>query len=322
MLTDPNETRKVSVIIPTLNAGAAFAELLRLLRAQTLLPYEIIVIDSSSNDDTAEIARRAGAKVLTVLRSEFDHGGTRNLAASQATGDILLFMTQDALPCNEQLIKQLLAPFDQDEHIVYAYARQVAYPEANTIERLAREHNYPNRSRIKSQQDIEQMGLKAFFCSNVCAAIRRSTFHDMGRFAAPVIFNEDLFMSATCMLRGYKIAYTAEAMVYHSHDYSASQQFKRYFDNGVSMRSNEWITPYSSVGKAGSGLVRLQLQGLLAEGQWYLVPKLVIDSAAKLLGYKLGLSYRRLPMFLRRRFSMHQLIWTHIEAKEGVTFKQ
>ncbi|CAM4330657.1 rhamnosyltransferase [Paenibacillus endophyticus] len=323
MLTKSNPVCRVSVIIPTLNAGPDLNELLKRLKQQSLPPCELIVIDSSSNDGTAELAREAGALVIPVKRSEFDHGGTRNHAAMLAKGDILMFMTQDAMPRDEKLIEELVKPLLMTEKNVYAYARQLAKPEANVLERLAREHNYPAESKLKSYEDIDRLGIKTFFCSNVCSAIRREVFEAMGRFQEPVIFNEDLFMAAKCVLSGYSIAYSAEAAVYHSHDYSAVEQFKRYFDNGISMRCNTWITPYSAVGKAGSNLVKLQLKQLHKERQWLLVPKLAVESAAKLLGYKLGMNYRLLPSFLTRKLSMHRLILTHIENQaSGVAMKQ
>ncbi|WP_138755227.1 glycosyltransferase family 2 protein [Paenibacillus sinopodophylli] len=323
MLTNSYSACRVSVIIPTLNAGPDLHELLKRLKQQSVPPYEIIVIDSCSNDGTAEIAQAAGAQVISVQRSEFDHGGTRNVAARQATGDILMFMTQDALPRDDKLIEELIKPLLLNEKAVYAYARQLAKPGANILERLAREHNYPAESQFKSYADIERIGIKTFFCSNVCSAIRREVFEAMGRFQEPVIFNEDLFMAAKCVLSGYQIAYCAEAVVYHSHDYSITEQFKRYFDNGISMRCNTWITPYSAVGKAGSNLVKLQLKQLHESRQWQLIPKLAVESAAKLIGYKLGMNYRFLPSFLTRKLSMHRLILTHIEKQtSGVTMNQ
>ncbi|MFF2480861.1 glycosyltransferase family 2 protein [Paenibacillus sp. NPDC058071] len=307
----------VSVIIPSLNAGPAFTELLEKLNDQTLRPHEIIVVDSSSEDGTLELAHQAGAKTINVLRSEFDHGGTRNFAASNAIGDILVFMTQDAVPCNERMLEALVAPIVADASVSSAYARQVAYPQASLPERLAREGNYPQQSTIKSKADVERLGIKTFFCSNVCSAIRRDVFNEMGRFPAPVIFNEDLFMAAKCIMEGgYKVAYAADAAVYHSHDYTIRQQFRRYFDNGVSMRMNEWILRYSAVGRAGTGLLRKQLSGLWAGRSWYLIPKLILETAAKLVGYKLGQHYHRLPKALCRRFSMHKQIWLSLETRQ------
>jgi rhamnosyltransferase len=323
MLTNSESTFRVSVIIPTLNAGAEFEELLERLQRQSVPPHEIIVIDSASEDGTQELARKAGVRLMNVERKDFDHGGTRNQAAIQAQGNILLFMTQDALPYDENLIEELTRPLIEQESIVYSYARQLPRLGSNVLEQLARQYNYPAESQIKSYEDIEQLGIKTFFCSNVCSAIKRDTFEAMGRFQEPVIFNEDLFMAAKCILTGYKVAYSARAIVYHSHDYSIKQQFKRYFDNGISMRCNTWITPYSAVGKAGSKLVKLQLQELHQTRQWLLIPKLVAESAAKLIGYKLGMNFRRLPSFITRRLSMHRLILTHIENNSpGVTMKQ
>jgi rhamnosyltransferase len=322
MHTNRESAYKVSVIIPTLNAGTELEQLLERLQRQTVLPYEIIVIDSCSTDGTAELAQRAGVRVMKVERTEFDHGGTRNRAAMEARGDILMFMTQDALPYDDKLIEELIRPLTEGDKVVYAYGRQIARPEATLLEKLARQHNYPQQSEVKSYEDIEQLGIKTFFCSNVCSAIRRETFESMGRFQEPVIFNEDLFMAAKCVLTGYKIAYSAEAVVYHSHNYTVMQQFKRYFDNGISMRCNTWITPYSAVGKAGSKLVKLQLKELHRNGQWLLIPKLVAESVAKLIGYKLGMNYRLLPAFVTRKLSMHRLILVHLKNHgSNVTLK-
>ena len=312
---------RVSVIIPTLNAGSVLSLLIGQLQEQTIKPYEIIVIDSESEDGTAQRARKAGVHVLTVKRSEFDHGGTRNRAAAEAKGDILMFMTQDALPYDDQLVEKLVRPLaaaDGDEAsggVAYSYARQLAHSEANALEQLARLHNYPEQSHIRSYKDLDELGIKTFFCSNVCSAIRRNVFERMGRFQEPVIFNEDMFMAAKCILNGYQVAYCAEARVIHSHNYSVAQQFKRFFDNGVSIRLNEWIRPYSAVGGAGSKLVRLQLSGLNERRQWHLIPKLIVESAAKLLGFKLGQHYVRLPKFVVRRISMHPLIWNSLERR-------
>lgn len=308
MHTDQQSVCRVSVIIPTLNAGSALHTLLDKLQDQTVKPHEIIIIDSESVDGTPQLAQQAGARVITVCRSEFDHGGTRNLAAAAAEGSILLFMTQDAEPMNEHMIHELIEPLRTKDKVVYAYARQCARPDADVLEQLAREHNYPEQSQVKSFEHVSQMGLKTFFCSNVCSAIRTETFEAMGRFQAPVIFNEDLFMSARCILSGFKVAYCAEALVYHSHQYSLMQQLRRYFDNGVSMSCNSWIMPYSAVGKAGSSLVKQQLKALLDSRRWLHIPYLVLEAGAKLVGYKLGIHFRRLPTFMRKKLSMHKHI--------------
>ncbi|MDQ0060624.1 glycosyltransferase family 2 protein [Paenibacillus harenae] len=320
MHTDQQSAYRISVIIPTLNAGPALHNLLDKLQNQTYRPHEIIVIDSESIDGTPQSAKQAGARVITVRRSEFDHGGTRNMAVEAAEGNILLFMTQDAEPLNEHMIEELTKPLRAGNEVVYAYARQCARPEADILEQLARRHNYPEKSQVKSFEHVGQMGIKTFFCSNVCAAIRKETFEAMGRFQAPVIFNEDLFMSARCILSGFKVAYCAEALVYHSHHYSLMQQLRRYFDNGVSMSCNSWIMPYSAVGKAGSSLVKQQLKALIESRRWLHIPHLMLEAGAKLVGYKLGIHFRKLPTFMRRRLSMHKhILERYIEQNRAMT---
>ncbi|QYR24358.1 glycosyltransferase [Paenibacillus sp. sptzw28] len=298
----------VSVIIPTYNAGPLFGELLLKLQRQTLAPYEIIVVDSSSTDGTADAAKRAGARVFTVLQSEFDHGGTRNYAAGLARGDVFVFMTQDALPSDDRMLEELVKPF-ADEKTSCVYGRQLPRPDANILERLSRGFNYPEHSMKKDKSDIPRMGVKTFFCSNVCAAYRKEVFYEAGRFPEPVIFNEDLFFAAKCILQGYSVAYAAEARVIHSHDYTLKQQFRRFFDNGVSMRNNEWVFQYSAVGREGSRLLRAQLSALYEERKWLWTVRLIAESAAKFLGYQLGTRYRSLPAALCIRLSMHRKIW-------------
>ena len=158
MLTNSGVPR-LSVIIPTWNAGEGFGELLKRLSQQSFKPHEIIIIDSSSTDGTAELARQAGAFVMTIEQQMFDHGGARNRAASVATGDILVFMTQDALPADDSLLEELIRPLAAEE-VAYVYARQLPYPDANLLERTARAHNYSDESMIKSQHDIPRMGSK------------------------------------------------------------------------------------------------------------------------------------------------------------------
>ncbi|MBW7475044.1 glycosyltransferase [Paenibacillus oenotherae] len=312
----------MSVIIPTYNAGPALQVLLDRLQQQTLQPCEIIVVDSSSTDGTAELAQQYGARVFTVLQSEFDHGGTRNYAAGLARGDILVFMTQDAIPADSSMLCELTRPL-QDERVACSYGRQLARADATILERMMREYNYPEASASKDKSHLPQLGIKTFFCSNVCAAVRKETFVEAGRFPEPVIFNEDLFFAAKCILQGYSVVYAAKAQVIHSHNYSLMAQFRRFFDNGVSMRNNEWVFQYSAVGKEGMSMIRNQLQSLHRQRQWKWMPRLVAESAAKFLGYQLGKRHRQLPNTLCVKFSMHPRIWGKMSmATGGIAEKQ
>ena len=102
----------ISLIIPTLNAAEYMPGLIDILGRQTRKPDEIIVIDSESGDATVRMAEQAGFRTLKVKKSEFDHGGTRNYAVAMSKGDIVMFLSQDALPSDEHYVENMLAGFD------------------------------------------------------------------------------------------------------------------------------------------------------------------------------------------------------------------
>ncbi|WP_246070575.1 glycosyltransferase family 2 protein [Paenibacillus kobensis] len=278
----------MSVIIPTWNAGPEFSELLKSLRGQSVPPNEIIVIDSSSTDGTADVARAEGAAVISIPQSEFDHGGARNRAANASTGDLLVFMTQDAMPADSFMLESLVRPLAAKE-VAYAYARQLPREDANLLERSSRELNYPAESMLKSERDVQRLGIKAFFCSNVCSAMRRETFVHMGGFDEPVMFNEDLLFSARCMLQGGLIAYVAEAKVVHSHNFTLRKLYRRFYDNGVSIGQHPWIAVRAKAEKAGAGMLRAQIAAICRERKFGLFIRLFLENASKYIGYKLGM---------------------------------
>lgn len=299
---------RVSVIIPTLNAAPWLPELLARLKSQSLPPAEIIVVDSSSTDGTADLAAAQGALVVSVPQGDFDHGGTRNLAARQAVGDVLVFLTQDALPVDDDFLAALIRPLGE-ESVAAVCGRQVPRPDAGILDRTAREFNYPAEPSRKTLADVDRYGIKAFFFSNVCSAMQRKAFEKVGGFPEPAILNEDMILAARLMRAGYTIAYEPDARVWHSHRYSASKQFRRYFDIGVSLRMNDWLLDYARAEGEGARLLRHQLRTLARERRWGTMPLLMLEAAAKYAGYRFGLAYRKLPLFLCQQFSMHRHFW-------------
>jgi len=307
----------VSVIIPTLNAEKYIGKLIARLREQTVLPNEIIVVDSSSEDQTVDKARALGVTVITIPREAFDHGGTRNLAAEYASGDILVFVTQDALPSDSYFIENLIKPFS-DTQVAAVYGRQISVPDTQLLERLAKDYNYPHESMEKSIDDLQRLGIKTFFFTNVCSAIRSSTFHKVGRFPEPIIVNEDMILAAKCILAGYKIVYSANARIDHSHNYSLLQTFRKYFDIGGSLGMNRWLLQYTSAEGEGGRLVKFQIRHLVSLRNWHWIPLWITESVVKYIGYRMGLAYQSIPQKARRSMSMHPLFW---ERKETMNLR-
>lgn len=230
-----------SIIIPTYNASHLLGKLLESLAEQITQPDEVIVIDSSSADNTIEIANDRNCKVITIKRSDFDHGTTRNLAVSNIQSEFVVFLTQDAIPADEFMIEELIKPLQADSNIAICYGRQLPRPDAGPLERFARQFNYPPQSALKTKNDIKDLGLKTFFCSNSCSAIRCSIFKELGGFKNNVIVNEDMLFAAKAILRGYSVYYSEAAKVYHSHSYSLGQKLKRYFNIGRFFADNKEI---------------------------------------------------------------------------------
>lgn len=278
----------ISVIIPTHNAGLSLQELISRLASQDLPPNEIIIIDSSSSDNTTDIAKKSGAFVMTIPKESFDHGRTRNTAALKAKGEILVFMTQDALPANPSLLRLLTAPLLQGD-IAAACGRHLPKDDASPLEVFARHFNYPEQGSIKGIGDIQKYGIKTFFFSNVCSAYRRGPFIKIGMFPERVKANEDMIIAARLILNGYRIAYIPEATILHSHNYSLLNQFRRYYNIGASLRNNSWIFQYARPEGEGLQFIRQQISYVLKQHKYSWVPYIFIEMVTKYAGYRIGL---------------------------------
>lgn len=285
----------VDVVIPVYKPGEEFTRLIKRLMKQTIVPDHIFVLQTI-RDETEKIiqAMDEHIEIITVLQSEFDHGGTRALGMEKSDAEFVLMMTQDAVPVDDKLIEQLLAGME-DELVGIAYARQLARKESGRVERMTRLYNYPPESRIKSEEDRGELGIKTYFCSDVCALYRKSYYEKVGGFVSPTIFNEDMIITYMMLQEGYRVAYCADAKVIHSHDYTCRQQFTRNFDLGVSHKQYREIFAGISSEKEGAGYAKKTLQTLLSHGHLWEAFYFSIQCACRLTGYRLGLVYDKLP---------------------------
>ena len=303
---------KISIIIPTYNAQNYLVALFESFKNQSIKNYELVIIDSSSKDKTVEIAKKYTENIIVIPQSEFDHGGTRAKAAQIAKGEIIVFLTQDALPADVFAIENILKVFE-DEDIAAAYGRQLSYKDTNLFGKHLREFNYPDVLHVRSKEDINKYGLKTAFLSDSFAAYRKNALKSIGWFKSDLILGEDTYAGAKMILADYKLAYVADAQVYHSHSYTIWQEFKRYFDIGVFHKCESWIL--DSFGKAeGEGMkyIKSELNYLFSHGAWYLLPQWFMRNGMKFLGYKLGQKYEKLPKWLVKRLSMHHRWWDNI----------
>ena len=210
----------VTVIIPTYRPGDKFRRLMEKLKSQTVSPDKIIIMNTEERFwDDRMIRGVSQAEVYHISKKEFDHGRTRARGAEKADSEFLIYFTQDAVPADERTVENLLRPF-RDPEIGAVYGRQLPDKNCRLIERYTRSFNYPEKSMKKNGEDLPKLGIKTFFCSNVCAAYRKSVYEKMGGFVYPSIFNEDMIMAGSMIKAGYGVFYAADARVIHSHNYT------------------------------------------------------------------------------------------------------
>jgi rhamnosyltransferase len=303
---------QVTVIIPTLNAGHVLPRLLQALRGQTV-PCETLIIDSSSTDNTAGTARSFGARTITIRREDFDHGGTRSLAVQQAEGDLIVFLTQDAVPADEHALENLVRPFARAE-VGAAYGRQLPVPGASPFAEHLRQFKYPAHAFVKSGADRDTYGIETPFLSDSFSAYRKKALQEIGLFKQGIIFAEDVYAGAKLVLAGYSLAYVPEAAVYHSHNHTMLEECRRYFDTAVFYETEAWI------GKAfgtNSGeawrYMKSEFTYLRKHGNSFIMFEFFPRTALRVIGYGLGRWHRVLPRGICRRLSAHPGWWKGVK---------
>ena len=290
----------VDVIIPVYKPDRGFLTLMERLRAQTVPINRIILMNTEQKYldrllyGTTLERQAHNITVKHLSKREFDHGRTRNLGVKLSDADVFVMMTQDAVPVDESLLERLLARLRQEEAAV-SYARQLPTQESGEIERYTRQFNYPDKSCVKSKEDLPRLGIKTFFCSNVCAAYDRATFDRLGGFVNHTIFNEDMLYAAKAVEAGCKIVYAADACVYHSHNYTNRQQFHRNFDLGVSQAEHPEVFARYPSESEGIRMVKGLVAHLRKNGMRNKIPHVIVQSAFKYAGYLCGKHYRSLP---------------------------
>jgi rhamnosyltransferase len=234
--SNTNAIKPCSVVIPTKNGGVLFERVLEKLQQQNIWDsVELLIVDSGSIDSTVEVALRAGAKVIQIPPEEFNHGATRDYGISQAQGEIVVLMVQDAVPNTPYLLETILRRF-VDPDVAGVYVRQIPQPDAD----LLTKRNLNNWLTGRPEPEIRKMKAldwyesmapieKYFFCNfdNVCSAVRKMVWqnHKFGQ----INFGEDIDWAERILKAGFKIVYEPTAAVIHSHDRPVSYEYKRTY---------------------------------------------------------------------------------------------
>ena len=303
----------LSIVIPVKNGGSDLRSCLDGIAGQDVgEEVEVVVLDSGSSDGSAELAESRGAIVHRIAPEEFDHGSTRNLGASLARGEVLVFTSQDACADDPVWLRTLTAPLREAVPPAGTYGRQIAHADAKPPERFFLEFLYGPRERTQRAARAEELTMRTTLFSNVNAAIRRDVL-DRFPFAEDIIMSEDQEWSRRVLLAGFELRYVPRAAVRHSHPYTVGQAFRRFFDSGVSAER-----AYLAGGAPAQDVVRREAVRYAREEVAWLwrgghrrwLPYAAVYEGAKFAGLQLGVHHERLPCGLRPRLSASPGYWT------------
>jgi rhamnosyltransferase len=302
----------ISVIIPVKDGGTDLVRCLDAIRAQRLdEPVEIVVVDSGSSDDSVAVARAHDAVVREIPAHEFSHGASRNLGASLAGGEFLVFISQDAYPEHGDWLARLTAPMRAEASLVGVYGRQLPHEGATPPEVYFLNFLYGSQPRRQRIDGPEQLSMDTTLFSNVNAAMPRAVWERFP-FVEDIVMSEDQEWSRRVLLDGFSLAYEPEAAVRHSHNYTLGAAFRRFFDSGASSsRAYMAGRRHSSrvLRNAAIGYARGEVAWLWRTGQARWIPYAALYEATKMAGLVAGANHERIPTELKRRLSAMPSYW-------------
>ena len=302
----------ISIVIPVKDGGSDLARCLNGIRRQVLdEQVETVIVDSGSSDNSVELAREHGAIVREIAPHEFSHGSARNLGASLAHGEVLVFISQDAYPVDERWLSRLSAPLRLDPEVAGVYGRQLPHDGATPPERYFLDFLYGAEPRRQRAASVGELTMQTTLFSNVNAAMRRELWERFP-FVEDIIMSEDQDWCRRVLLEGFTIVYEPAAAVRHSHNYTLKAAFRRFFDSGASADRAYLAGDRAAERALRSAALRYasgELAWLWRTGQRRWIPYAAVYEGTKMLGLLLGANHRRLPLAAKRRLSALPAFW-------------
>lgn len=298
-------TVDVSIIIITRNAGNLFKSVMTNVFVQDYAgKYEVIIVDSTSNDNTINIAKKYSAKIITINPKEFGHGKTRNLGAKIAKGKYLVFLTHDAVPRNKKWLGEIVKDLNK-KNIAGIFGRQIARSYAVPMEKFFYFKMYGDKSLLWNKKNIQ---FDEIIFSNANSAVKRS-FLLKHPFPQDILMSEDREWALSMIKKGYDILYQPSAMVTHSHDTGTLNLFKRYFDFGVSHSEiGNKKNKSNFVGKGASVFLE-ELKYLIVEGKMIWIPRAFLYNFTKFSGLIAGKNQKYIPKSIKLKLSGYKGYW-------------
>lgn len=291
----------VSIIILTRNAGTGFETVMNGVFAQIYKSFETIIIDSGSTDNTLKIARKYPVRIIKIKPSEFGHGRTRSLGAKMASGKIVVYLTQDAIPMDKFWLKELLNPLKKDS-VAAVYGKQVPRKNENILDKLFFLSLYGTK-KIAWTAGSYTPGDNIFSDAN--SAIKKELLIK-NPYKDDIIVSEDYEWAHRIMNQGYEVVYQPKAKVIHSHSYNIVSLFKRNFDIGVSYKHIPNFENNSSFIKKGLDLLATEIKYLIRLNKYGLIPIAILRDGIRFIAINLGKSESLLPKNIKKSYLSSQ----------------
>jgi len=302
----------ISVVIPVKNGGDGLVRCLDGIRSQeTADQIEIVVVDSGSTDGSLDVARARGALVHEIPARAFSHGASRNLGAGRACGELLVFLSQDAVPVDRRWLSRLTAGLDRHPELAGVYGRQLVNDGGTPPEEYFLNFLYGATPRTQRAGALHELSMDTTLFSNVNSAIPREIWERFP-FVDDIIMSEDQEWSRRVLLDGYTIAYEPAAAVRHSHNYTVLGAFRRFFDSGASSDRAYMAGQRHSSRVLRRAVVRYalgEMAWLIRTGRGRWIPYAVLYESAKLIGLLAGARHERIPVAVKRKLSAMPAYW-------------
>lgn len=297
---------QISIIILTKNAEQTLPLSLDAIFSQSYIAeIEVVIVDSGSTDKTVHIAHLYPVRLVQQSSEEFHHAKTRNMAASLATGDILVFLNGDAYPADRNWLPMLISHFN-NLNVGAVYGKQIPPPGINPINQFRMSWHYNDKRAFKSREAISTYGPKhTYFFSTVSCAIRRSVWKRF-RFPEDIPVYEDTAFIKNVINSGYKVVYEPQSVVYHAHNLSILEIFKRYFDTGAIYHKLQYFSnDNGQLQSEGFSYLKAGINFLTRKQYFFWIPDFIMHTAAGYLGLILGKHANKLPPSVRKLFSKY-----------------
>lgn len=276
----------VEIICPLYKAEKYIENLNKaLLNQKNIKLDKITYVLTKSNDSSEDLLKKISANYFVIEQKDFSHSLTREKYAKQSQSDIIVFITQDIEIEREDWLFELVKPIINEEAEA-SFSKQIS--KFNNIEKYTREKNYPEKSYIVDKNSIDSFGLQTFFFSDASSAIKRKIFEKLNWYDEKNLpTNEDQYIAYKLIMNGYRIKYCANSIVYHSHNFTLAELYKRYYNTGLFYKKENYLDKYGT-NKSGGELAMYIFKRAIQDRNWKVLLRYLPDMLVRFIGMKVG----------------------------------